>query len=210
MISKVALIVIIFIFATSCEFKYDKEFKTERIYKGTLDTTKWEVVQADNIKFINYKSWVKRQATGILFTACFDSTTDEIYTIVKKNLNEYNAHQYIKGMMSYFDDDTNITVQDYEILEYDKVDGKITMITYDYIIYGENTTNYELMYEYKGYLYTIGLNLKNEGERTYTDANYSKKQLFQLLYGKASVDNELIFKDNENVSEFKSLSIEDL
>ena len=210
MIYKTIMLFILLLFTSSCELKHDKEFKTKRINKGTLDTTKWEVVQADNIKFIHYKPWIKIQATGILFTAIFDSTKDDIYTIVKKSLNEYNAHKYIKGMMSYFDNDSNITVKDYEILEYEKVDGKITMFFAEYLRYGEKRANYELMYENNGYLYTIGLNLKNDGEKTYTDGNYSKKQLFQLLYGKASVDSELIFKDNEDVGEFKTLSLEDL
>lgn len=210
MIYKTITLFILLLFTSSCEFKNDKEFKTKRIFKGILDTNKWEMVQAENIKFLNNKTWVKRHATGILFTAFFDSTKNDIYTIVKRSLNDYNAHKYIIGIMSYINNDTNSSVQDYEILEYSKKQGQVIMFYVEYQIYEENRSNYELMYEYKGYLYTIGLNLKNEGEKTYTDAKYSKKQLFQLLYGKFSVDNELIFKDNEEVGEFKTLYLEDL
>lgn len=205
------LLIFIIILLNSCDFKYEKEYKTELNIEGILDTNNWEVLKVEDIKFINNKEWVKSSADGILFTAFFDSTKVDIYTIVKVEIKKrYSAHKYIKLLTDYFKNDTNIAIVDYEILEYNRTNSKVIHFYIEYDIYDERTLSYEFLYEHNGFLYTIGLNLKDEENKKYTGMKFDSKQLYDLLIGKATIDNELLIKDNENVGEFKSLKLEDL
>lgn len=207
---KKIIIFLLIITFQSCDFKYEKEFKTKIEYKGELDTNIWKVYQRDNIKFISNESWLKREASGILFTAFFDSTRKDIYTIVKVNRKRYSAHEYIKLIIKYYNEHKKAKIIDYEILQYEKKNSRVIQFMIEYEFDDELKSSYELLYEKDDYLYTLGLILRNESERKFTEMNLDKNQLFTMLTTKISVDNELIIKNNETLKDIKILKLEDL